>query len=338
MKVLQFSDAAEVSSYYDKLYAVGYMDAVGAERIDRIAGLLRDAGLSPGQLVLDFGCGIGNLTAALAAQFPGVRFSGCDISPYAVERAKASDPGISFFVLTDASVAEHAGAFDFVISNHVLEHVADPAATARTIAAMTKPRAVMIHALPSGNPGSMEQKIAALYRSGIEVHHGNRFFFEDPSHLRRLTSNQVADLFAPHRFALADALFANQYWGSIDWITNGDPRVPFILFRPLASDADGRLQLAWMLLCTKLLTLARMPLRFCRELVITGRRIRAGLGNTRALVKAAVLALTMPAVVPLLLPSGLIDAGIKRRARSEWERSKRTPYGSEMYLVLRRVG
>lgn len=335
MKVLEFSDAEEVSRYYDGLYAVGYMDAVATERIERIAGLLRDAGLSAGQRVLDFGCGIGNLTAAIAGQFPGVSFSGCDISPFAIERARGVR-GIEFFVLTDESIKAHAESFDFVISNHVLEHVADPESVAGVISSMAKPGAVMVHALPSGNQGSMEQQIASLYRNGVEAEHGNRFFFEDPSHLRRWTSQQFSDLFAPHRFSLTRALFANQYWGSVDWITNGDPRVPLSLFRPLAEDARKRARLAWLLAWTALLTLARTPLRFSREIVVAWRRVMLGSGNARTLAKAAVLMLMVPVIVPLLLPSWLIDSLIKKRAKAEWAERNRTPYGSEMYLVLKR--
>jgi SAM-dependent methyltransferase len=54
-------------------------------------------GLSPGDRVLDAGCGLGRFSAALAAN--GIEAVGVDVSPEAIVLAKRTYPGISFRVV-----------------------------------------------------------------------------------------------------------------------------------------------------------------------------------------------------------------------------------------------
>jgi SAM-dependent methyltransferase len=69
---------------------------------------------------LDFGCGVGRLTRALATRFRQV--SGVDISPRMVEQARELNdhvPNASFAPTTDLPEAE----YDLVVANLVLQHL-----------------------------------------------------------------------------------------------------------------------------------------------------------------------------------------------------------------------
>jgi SAM-dependent methyltransferase len=93
-----------------------------------IAGwVLGLAGLAPGQRVLDAGCGNGAYLRALRGR--PVRVAGCDLSPGML--SAAGHP-----VLVNADVAAlpfRDGAFDVVLTAHMLYHVPDRAAAVREL-------------------------------------------------------------------------------------------------------------------------------------------------------------------------------------------------------------
>jgi SAM-dependent methyltransferase len=74
----------QLAPYYHLLYG-DWEDSV-AKQGEAIARLLRDAGVLPGDQVLDAACGIGTQTLGLLER--GYRLTACDISPGAIERLK----------------------------------------------------------------------------------------------------------------------------------------------------------------------------------------------------------------------------------------------------------
>lgn len=74
---------------------------------------------------LDFGCGVGRLTRALAARFDAV--VGVDVSTEMIEQARqhiGASPGYEFRLNTDGDLRQFgSGTFDFVYSNIVLQHL-----------------------------------------------------------------------------------------------------------------------------------------------------------------------------------------------------------------------
>lgn len=96
-----------------------------------IAGVMEELerlrpGLARGR-ALDFGCGVGRLTRALASRFESC--TGVDISTEMIERARSLNrrvPGCEFAVNTAEDLALFEdGAFDFVYSSIVLQHLPD---------------------------------------------------------------------------------------------------------------------------------------------------------------------------------------------------------------------
>lgn len=72
---------------------------------------------------LDFGCGVGRLTQALAVHFK--RVDGVDVSPQMVDRARSHNqhPGRVEYHLNGKRIPFRAGTFDFVYTMIVLQHM-----------------------------------------------------------------------------------------------------------------------------------------------------------------------------------------------------------------------
>lgn len=100
--------------------------ATGVREINRLLGKLAELGLAPAKGdALDFGCGVGRLTQALAAHFD--RSVGIDISPTMIELAtKANRHGERCRYVVNASdrLPGFADAsLDLIYSNIVLQHI-----------------------------------------------------------------------------------------------------------------------------------------------------------------------------------------------------------------------
>ena len=70
------------------------------------------------QRALDFGCGIGRLTRAMAPFFDET--VGVDIAETMITRARGVSPGCTFWQLSDFAFPKSH--FDFIYSSHVLQH------------------------------------------------------------------------------------------------------------------------------------------------------------------------------------------------------------------------
>jgi SAM-dependent methyltransferase len=82
--------------------------------------------LSPGDRVLDLGCGDGTFTALAAAE--GVGAVGAEVAEAALARARAAHPSLDFrLVPFDGPLPFADGRFTLVWASEVIEHVADTA-------------------------------------------------------------------------------------------------------------------------------------------------------------------------------------------------------------------
>lgn len=316
-------DKAAATVFYQERYADGYMDEWPIEKRRRIFDVVRSLELPSTGEAIDFGCGNGVLTDVVRQALPSTwHVYGTDISSVAIENAKGRYPRCTFL---DPATAELRGKkVDFLFTHHVLEHVWDVSEALVEMDELLKERSAVLHVLPCGNAGSLEHWICAQRRDGVSPQLGNRFFFEDEGHVRRLTTDQVSAPYRARGFALEKELYGNQYHGAIDWITQAGPRFIRSLVDPSsASDAEARRQLGKLRRKLFLASVLRFPAG-----VVEGK-LRKRKWSARDYL---VLGLGLPLYV-LAKP---VDSRLKRKSLEEWRSRNGERNGSEMYLFFRR--
>lgn len=308
--------------FYDKRYQEGYMEAWDKGKIAKVRELLRSLVLPSSGKALDFGCGNGVFTAILKEELPDWDVYGTDISDTALSNARERHPSCSFFSLPNAS--EYSGFFQLVFSHHVIEHVDHLEQMADQFNLLSADHSTHFHVLPCGNPGSLEHSIAVSVQNGIDKDQGNRFFFEEPGHVRRLTSNDLNNLMKDLGFQLADARYSNQFWGAVNWITKSSPRfVRRLTDQRMVLDQKSGQRLRnlrqWLL-----------PLTYAQHALVLfllyQNRYRRRAGET---LRMYLLALPALCSLPLY-------AWLNRKADKEWQKKQRDPNGSEMFLIFTR--
>jgi SAM-dependent methyltransferase len=90
----------------------------------QLAALVRE--LAP-QEILDVGCGEGYVLSALRAEGIRCPMSGIDLSPAAIDEARARVPDATFEVTDALALADSGRRYDLVLMTEVLEHIPDPA-------------------------------------------------------------------------------------------------------------------------------------------------------------------------------------------------------------------
>lgn len=148
----------------------------GRFEIDRVlAAATTVAGQPPtGGRALDFGCGVGRLSQALAERF--ARVDGVDIAPSMIQRARTMNRhgARCVYHLNAASDLELFGAdeFDFAYSAHVLQHMEPRFARGYVgeLVRVLRPGGVLVFQLPiEPRCGATEALVAAAYRAELEV-------------------------------------------------------------------------------------------------------------------------------------------------------------------------
>jgi len=323
----QLRNQIAAQAFYNNRYENStYMDDRdwSAEKRARVARLISELPLPATGTVLDFGCGTGVFTGVLKSALPSWQVVGTDISSEALKRAQSRLPMCRFF---DLSEIEHAnGQFDLIFSHHVLEHVSDLSHVATVLAQALRLEGAMLHILPCGNPDSLAHRVCERVRNGIDAERGNRYFFEEVGHLRRLTTDDLVALWKGDGFQLRRAYYAEQFLGALNAVTQFDLAFVKAFADPgRALDAHSARSLWRLRSALSLLWFIRKPAAVFRNKRKYGRR------NARdwALFIGSAVAFPFAASVEWTL---------KELAAVEWECRREDPAGSEMYLFLARGG
>lgn len=320
---LESAEGAE-RFYEDRYQRGGYMESWPDWKRERIRALIEGIGLPERGRALDFGCGNGVFTEVLVRALPGWEVFGVDLSRQAVENAARAVSSARFFVAQDAEAK--AKQFDLVFTHHVLEHVPDLDEVLDRIELHTIAKSWVLHILPCGNPGSFEHGVCALRRNGIDPERGNRYFFEDEGHLRRLDTGQLRERYEARGYRLAWARYGGQYAAAINWITASGPA----FVREFADPAEAVDPAA-----------ARRLARLRRRLLLIARprQIRKQVDARVARGRLGVLAVGRLIVfLPMYLLGWALDRYWEGRVAAEWRNHAHEPGGSEMYLLFAREG
>ena len=111
--------------------------------------LFRDAGLGPGQRILDIGCGMGDV-ALLAAEIAGPEGEvvGADLDPASLAKARrrAEACGHNNIVFRETDLAHFIDErpFDAIVGRLVLQFMTQPVGIMRSLASVLRPGGVMI--------------------------------------------------------------------------------------------------------------------------------------------------------------------------------------------------
>jgi ubiquinone/menaquinone biosynthesis C-methylase UbiE len=142
---------------YDKLrnpWAPDEFFATGVRDVKAVLGVAAEAGLAPKPgRALDFGCGVGRLTRALADRFEEVH--GVDIAPSMLDAARKFNrhgDKCVFHLNTQANLKIFPdGHFDFICTLITLQHIEQRYALAylREMLRVLAPKGVMVFQLPS---------------------------------------------------------------------------------------------------------------------------------------------------------------------------------------------
>ena len=313
----------ESLKFYEARYAKGYMEEWPSEKKQRIYSIIKDLDLPKRGEALDFGCGNGVFTDVLRKALSSWHVFGTDISDRAINNAITRYPDCTFLVAEDAILKQKK--FDFVFTHHVLEHVYNVKEILNQIDGFLKPASSMLHIMPCGNPGSYEHKICTLKKNGIDNIHGNRFFFEDEGHVRRLTSEELCELCHSKGFILEREFYANQYYGAINWITTSNTQFILTLTKPSqAIDLRAKARLIFMRGFLLFVFFSRLPSRKLKEIWHKKKRAKDYVKLFTAM--------------PFYPVSTLFELYYGLKTRQEWNRKKHNRNGSEMYLFFKRNG
>jgi trans-aconitate methyltransferase len=151
--------------------------------------------------ILDVGCGCGVNARALRERSPGARVVGIEPNARAVERARQSCDEVFHGTLEQwARTAKDAAPFDALLLSDVLEHVADPIAFVRGVAAVPSLRdALWVVSVP--NYAVWYNRLRTLF--GMQDYAWSGLW--DRTHLRFYTRRTVRQVLEYCGLAIIDA-------------------------------------------------------------------------------------------------------------------------------------
>lgn len=153
------------------------------------ADIVRELPANPGAAILELGCGAGGTGRAIMEAGKAGRYVGLELNPVAAERAAAHLTEVLVGDVSEMDLSRFHGAFDALVISEVLEHLVDPWAVLKQLAACLRPGGQVY----ASSPNVAHWKV-------IRGLLGGRFDYDDKgvmdrTHLRWFTPRTYAELF-----------------------------------------------------------------------------------------------------------------------------------------------
>lgn len=189
---------SELRNLYNNRYNEGYRGEILSYDYARVVALkhfiLKTLKIKNTAVILDYGCGSGLFIELWREIFPTSNLYFCDLSYKAIERLVEKYPE---FKGKTGEVKENLAPFsdmkfDIVVSIEVMEHVSDLIAYLSDVHRLLKKGGIFIWTTPCANLFSIEHLYYKISNQIEKTREGfRRWKLEDPTHIRRLKSNEV---------------------------------------------------------------------------------------------------------------------------------------------------
>jgi SAM-dependent methyltransferase len=198
--------------------------------------LVSFAGLSPGERVLDVGCGMGRYTFPLADR--GIEVAGVDLSESLLDRFRAYDAGRYGIPLYVADIlrmpAELNGTFDAVVGFFTLHHLHDLTRCFEAMRSLSKPGGRVVFLEP--NPLNVLYYIQMLVVPGMSWSGDKGILNMSPRSVFGAMEKASLENAALERFGFFPPFVTNRRWGpQLETLFEGiglwGRFLPFQLFR-----------------------------------------------------------------------------------------------------------
>lgn len=207
---------------YDRRYAGDYRSALSGYEVARFRALdhfLPAVARAGGaRRVLDYGCGSGLHVPLWRERFPGAELWFADISGTALEKLADKYPEYSGRrrTIRDDHVGLPDGWFDAVVSVEVMEHVEHLDRYLAEVFRVLGPGGVFVWTTPCANPLSVEHAYNVMTgQIDVTPDGSRRWRWEDPTHLRRLTSSEAASACVRAGFGRAEFRYRAHFFSFV---------------------------------------------------------------------------------------------------------------------------
>ena len=193
---------------YDQRYSGDYREHLSGYEIARWEALHHFTAqilkLSSAKKVLDYGAGSGLHVNLWEKIFTEAELYFCDISSVAMEKFKSKYPHYKDrYSLIQANQSSYSdNTFDVVVSVEVMEHVEDLDLYLSEMNRLLKPGGYFIWTTPCANWFSIEHVFSGITGKIEKTKEGyRRWTWEDPTHLRRMRSDEIETLLKKKGFS-----------------------------------------------------------------------------------------------------------------------------------------